>query len=123
MLSGYRRRRSALHYLLVGAAEGRSPGPDFDGEWYLRRHPDVLMQGENPLLHYIERGRSEGRAIASVECVGLPRLPLTDGNYRSWIAAYDRLNETHRDAIRNCIAATKSPVFFSVMFSGPSSLA
>ena len=109
--------------MLVGAAEGRSPGPDFDGEWYLRRHPDVLMQGENPLLHYIERGRSEGRAIASVECVGLPRLPLTDGNYRSWIAAYDRLNDTHRDAIRNRIAAIEIPGFLLRDASGPSSLA
>ena len=79
----------ALHYLLVGAAEGRSPGPDFDGEWYLRRHPDVLMRGENPLLHYIERGRSEGRDIASVASLGCPacrlRTPIIEAGSRTTI--------------------------------------
>ena len=29
----------ALHYCRIGAAEGRRPGPDFDGEAYLEHHP------------------------------------------------------------------------------------
>lgn len=48
-----------LHYLLHGALEGRSPGPDFDASWYLSRYADIA--GLNPLLHYIDHGRHEGR--------------------------------------------------------------
>jgi glycosyltransferase involved in cell wall biosynthesis len=48
-----------LHYLVYGALEGRSPGPDFDAGWYLSRYPDIT--GTNPLLHYIDHGRAEGR--------------------------------------------------------------
>ena len=50
----------ALHYVLHGGAERRSPGPDFDAHWYLMRNPDVAASGVNPLLHYIEQ-TGEGR--------------------------------------------------------------
>src|SRR6185312_2325345 len=67
----------ALHYLLRGAAEGRQPGPGFDGERYLRENADVLASGENPLLHYLERGRREGRRIVPAGSPPpLPRLTL-----------------------------------------------
>lgn len=52
----------ALHYLLHGAAEGRSPGPSFDGNWYLSKNADVAESNINPLLHYILFGEKEGRA-------------------------------------------------------------
>lgn len=48
-----------LHYMVHGALEGRSPGPGFDAEWYLTRNPDVV--GLNPLVHFIDHGREEGR--------------------------------------------------------------
>ncbi|SLK11352.1 hypothetical protein SAMN06295987_11428 [Novosphingobium mathurense] len=56
----------AEHYLDHGAAEGRSPGPDFDARWYLEINPDVREAGVNPLLHYLEHGRGEGREIRSL---------------------------------------------------------
>ena len=49
------------HYLEHGWQEGRSPGPGFDGRWYLSRNPDVARSGENPLLHYLRHGAREGR--------------------------------------------------------------
>ena len=49
-----------LHYMVHGAAEGRSPGPDFDARWYLARYPDIA--GIDPLLHFLEHGRLEGRS-------------------------------------------------------------
>jgi ADP-heptose:LPS heptosyltransferase len=50
------------HFLIYGAKQGKSPGPDFDTEWYLRAYPDVAQAvGLNPLVHYILHGRSEGR--------------------------------------------------------------
>ena len=55
------------HFLIYGAKQGKSPGPDFDTEWYLRAYPDVAQAvGLNPLVHYILHGRSEAR---------LPRQP------------------------------------------------
>lgn len=50
-----------LHYLRVGAAEGREPGPKFSGRDYLAANPDVARAGLNPLLHYVVRGQAEGR--------------------------------------------------------------
>ena len=50
-----------LHYLLIGAAEGRDPHPLFDSSWYLERNSDVVRAGLNPLVHYIVRGAIEGR--------------------------------------------------------------
>ena len=52
------------HYLDHGWREGRSPGPGFDGKWYLSNNPDVARSGENPLLHYLRQGASEGREPA-----------------------------------------------------------
>ncbi len=40
-----------------------NPGPLFDGEWYLANNADVAEAGSNPLLHYIESGRAEGRRV------------------------------------------------------------
>lgn len=37
-------------------------GPLFDQTAYLRRYPDVIEAGMDPLLHYVMHGRAEGRA-------------------------------------------------------------
>src|SRR5206468_4187109 len=49
------------HYLSVGAAENRSPGPGFDAAWYLAQSPDLATAKLNPLLHYLRYGAGEGR--------------------------------------------------------------
>lgn len=36
-------------------------GPLFDREAYLRRYPDIIQAGMDPLLHYVMHGRAEGR--------------------------------------------------------------
>ncbi|MDH2310399.1 rhamnan synthesis F family protein [Methylobacterium brachiatum] len=58
--------QAARHYLQEGAARGLSPGPLFDGPWYLRSNADVAAAGLNPLLHYLDSGRAEGRPICPV---------------------------------------------------------
>ena len=45
------------HYLNDGWKEGRNPGPKFDTESYLKRHPDCK---ENPLVHFETIGRDKG---------------------------------------------------------------
>jgi FMN phosphatase YigB (HAD superfamily) len=67
--------RAARHYLQEGAARGLSPGPLFDGPWYLGNNGDVAAAGQNPLLHYLNDGRSEGRPICSfADPVALARI-------------------------------------------------
>ncbi|KQP58146.1 rhamnan synthesis F family protein [Methylobacterium sp. Leaf108] len=56
-------RDPARHYLQDGAALGLSPGPLFDGPWYLDHNPDVAVAGTNPLVHYLKCGHEEGRPI------------------------------------------------------------
>jgi lipopolysaccharide biosynthesis protein len=51
----------AIHYLRVGAKEGRDPHPLFDTDWYLKHNPDVAESGLNPLVHYLRWGAAEGR--------------------------------------------------------------
>lgn len=46
-----------LHYLAVGWREGRNPGPDFDGNYYLATYPDVAASPMPPLVHYWLHGR------------------------------------------------------------------
>jgi hypothetical protein len=61
----------ALHYVLFGAAEQRSPGPGFDSSRYLVEYPDVAAAGINPLVHYLTCGRLEGRRawdVPATEC-------------------------------------------------------
>jgi GT2 family glycosyltransferase len=50
-----------VHFLRVGAREGRMPNPLFDPAFYVRTYPDVAQAGTNPLLHYIDSGAREGR--------------------------------------------------------------
>ena len=54
-----------VHYINVGAKEGRDPGPHFSTRWYLATYPDVAKSGANPLVHYLKYGIVEGRQIAS----------------------------------------------------------
>lgn len=54
----------ALHYVKFGAAEGRSPGPQFNGAAYLAANPDIAQLGLNPLVHYIQHGKTEGRPLS-----------------------------------------------------------
>lgn len=52
---------AALHYLKIGAPRGASPSLAFDGPAYLKAHVDVRRARTNPLLHYLQQGREEGR--------------------------------------------------------------
>src|SRR4051794_2040091 len=68
-----------VHYLWIGAALGRDPGPGFSTQFYLHANPDVADAGLNPLFHYLSSGRDEGR------------LPLpTSNDWRSAATSTDR---------------------------------
>jgi len=56
----------ALHFLRVGAAEGRNPSASFSTVAYQQRYPDVAAAGTNPLVHFLETGIGEGRVFDPV---------------------------------------------------------
>lgn len=56
--------KPALHYLSVGASEGRDPSKAFSTNDYLQRYRDVRGADINPLVHYLRHGKTEGRSIS-----------------------------------------------------------
>jgi hypothetical protein len=54
-------------YFYFGAAEGRSPGPDFDSNAYYNAYPFVARSGLNALVHYESVGKAKGREIWPVK--------------------------------------------------------
>jgi GT2 family glycosyltransferase len=105
----------ALHYVARGAAEGRNPGPRFDSDWYMAAHPEVAIASENPLVHYLAAGQLRGLAIVPA-APRLPRLGLTDTNYRAWIRTYDTLGHADEITIRAAIATMPVRPSFALAF-------
>ena len=62
--SGRTRLDPVRHYLREGAAKGLDPSPAFSTALYLARYPDVVAAGVNPLVHFRNDGRAEGREAA-----------------------------------------------------------
>jgi glycosyltransferase involved in cell wall biosynthesis len=56
-----------LHYVALGAKEGRNPSRVFNTRWYLAAHPDLVAWPRNPLIHYIRHGAAEGRSAVPPE--------------------------------------------------------
>lgn len=54
-----------MDYIRNGTTLLRSPFPGFDTYFYLCAHPMVLLEGINPLLHYIATGRSGPISMAA----------------------------------------------------------
>ena len=62
------------HYLNTGADTLYFPSPLFDSEFYLNAHPDIKLSRFNPLVHYVDHGAAEGRAIRPVPVELLTQL-------------------------------------------------
>ena len=67
--------RPAAHYLHVGAALGRDPGPAFSSAAYLVAHPEAARAGVNPLVHR-ERARRGGAGAAPDVPPGAPLVDV-----------------------------------------------
>lgn len=70
------------HYIQCGWREGRDPSPDFSTSFYLQANPDVAASGQNPFLHWVERGRSEGRRGRPLEPDRRLRLASVESDER-----------------------------------------
>lgn len=63
----------AEHYAVLGVHDALPTGPEFDTEVYLAANPDIALARINPLLHYFQHGRGEGR-IGVAKFVSTPGL-------------------------------------------------
>lgn len=51
----------ALHYIRIGAREGKDPSEHFSTRSYVRAHPEVRESATNPLVHYLRTDRFAAR--------------------------------------------------------------
>lgn len=72
------------HYLTDGWRAGLDPIPSFSTSGYLLRYPDVAKSGFQPLVHYIQRGRGEGRSPNPFK----PRQSATPSLIRRGLSEY-----------------------------------
>lgn len=68
---------AVLHYVNHGVEEDLDPSEAFSTAAYLRRNPDLVLTGMNPLVHFLRQGRDEGRPAYP----GRPRRPEFDALY------------------------------------------
>jgi hypothetical protein len=61
---------AARHYHNAGWIEGRDPNRGFSTIWYLANNLDVASANRDPLLHYLEIGRAEGRSPYAIAVFG-----------------------------------------------------
>lgn len=76
------------HYLSIGAAEGRDPGPNFSTSRYVQRYPDLARAGVNPLVHYLDFGFREGREAFAAKS--------SAQEYQAWIARHETSGKKKR---------------------------
>ena len=96
-------KRPLKHFVHFGAAEGRTPRPGFDTEFYLRTDPDLKESGINPFSHYLRTGYREGRAPNTTPDFfsewGYFNRPIRhvdlSGQIRNWRDAW-KIKKSHR---------------------------
>lgn len=75
------------HFVLLGAGEGRNPGPGFDTQFYLEQYPEAEASELVPVEHYLRIGRPAGFE---------PRGATT---YARWADRFQDLNAADRARI------------------------
>lgn len=63
------------HYYKIGWREGKNPSRDFSTNKYLYAYPDVC---KNPLVHYLKRGKKEGRFCFKTYDIGHRKEKITE---------------------------------------------
>ena len=67
------------HYLTSSSALGYQTSDFFDGTYYLKKYPDVLKSGMNPLVHYLQHGLNEGRKAVALSII--PSMQSTGNSF------------------------------------------
>ena len=93
------------HYATFGWTEGRNPSAQFDGARYLAENPDVAAAGMNPLAHFLQFGRYEGRQYYPI---GNARRPDLDHAMADRLAKMAALSWT--TCSTTCCTPTSQPL-------------
>ena len=95
------------HYLLAGSTLGRNPSAEFNSSDYLRRHDDLAVSGDNPLLHYIRslRGHEADGASGWIGISTTHEHRVSAKSVTIVIPVYNAPKAT-RDCLRSVIAHT-----------------
>ncbi|MEP2600991.1 MAG: hypothetical protein ABJH28_05930, partial [Paraglaciecola sp.] len=96
--------KAAKHYYLFGVNEERDPCPHFSTSFYLMNNADVAAAGVNPLLHYVNFGQGEKRAIVGSKYA---RLDLSGNIMSSNSSGLVSLDYSHIH--QNCIQSDEIP--------------
>lgn len=92
------------HYLDEGWKNNLNPSPEFNTKWYLEKNPDVKKAGINPLVHYIQYGRKEGRLPYETFDSTLKEpydiVSFSELFDRKWFAKYYSLENTNVDLVK-----------------------
>jgi len=70
--------QNLLAHFLESGAGAASPHPLFDCEAYLDAHPGAAVQGENPLLHYLQRDAERPSGPFDVESAAITQIDIQD---------------------------------------------
>lgn len=79
------RRIPLHHYIAYGESQGYRPNPHFSPFAYLRHNPDVADSRTPPFMHFVQRGRHEGRLTenlpqaAALPAIAMPKLRAAAG--------------------------------------------
>jgi hypothetical protein len=101
-----------LHYVHYGRAEGRLPLPKivnrqmpaaalsagFDPAFYLAQYPDIAAAGMDPLLHYVQFGRAEGRLPLPKQSGAFLPLPAADSRIPNSVSSVGNIVRVHNAA-------------------------
>lgn len=68
-LKGDKKTNPLYHYLTSTSSFSNKTSDYFDGAFYLKKYPDVLKSGMNPLSHYILHGINEGRQAVNTTVI------------------------------------------------------
>ena len=69
------------HYVTVGAFERLNPSKSFNTSVYLENNEDVRAKANNPYVHYLQRGKKEGRVPLKTK-----KMERHDRDYENYIA-------------------------------------
>ena len=69
------------HYVTEGAFDRLNPSKSFNTSVYLEYNPDVRAKADNPYVHYLQRGKKEGRVPLKTK-----KMQKHDEDYENFIS-------------------------------------
>ncbi len=56
-----------LHFLVRGVYRGYNPNPEFNVSAYVAMHPEIILTGENALIHYIKNNKQAVDGLQKIQ--------------------------------------------------------